>query len=169
MKSSLIAWGLLALALGAWCGCGALIFLLQSDRTAYADAAAKADDASLRQESAARLHARIQSTETERGALESLAGISILDAVKIIEAAGKDAGATSVSIGEATPLATSLQKLTTVAVTANVEGTFASVMRAESLLETLPIPASLEQFDIIKMEKTWHLTAHLKVVAAADK
>ncbi|MEK7155851.1 MAG: hypothetical protein AAB734_03135 [Patescibacteria group bacterium] len=163
------AWGMLALAVAAWGACGYFAMIVQGDRTEYTSASARAEEESMREENAARLRSTIQGTEIERAALESLVGVTILDAVETIEAAAKQAGASDVKIGEASTQSTSTQKLSSVSVTVTASGSFVAVMRAVALLETLPLPSTIEQFDLSKSDSAWRLTARLRVTLAAEK
>lgn len=165
----ILAWGMMMVMLAAWGGFGALFWSLEGDRAEYAEAAAQTEEESAHGETIARLHSTIQSTEAERTALESLVNVSILDAVKTIEAAVKQAGASDVKIGDASAQAATAQKLSNVSVVVTASGSFAAVMRAVSLLETVPLPAAIEQFDVSKSDDVWHLSARLRVTLAAEK
>jgi hypothetical protein len=159
---TLIALGTLILALGLWAGFGFLVWTLQSDRSEYASALTESAENSTRGEAAVRLRTTIRESEAERAALEDVFGVSILEAAETIEATGKQAGASSVSIGSATPLPNSAKGLTNVSFVVNAHGSFAAMMRAVSLFETLPVPSIVEQFEITKRENAWDLTARLR-------
>lgn len=169
MRSQILALGLLLLAIGAWCGFGYLVTLVHADRASYANAASSAAQESARGESTARLHSTIQGTEVERAALESIIRVSIVDAVETIEMALKQAGASDIQIGEATPLTTSPQGLFTVSVVVTAGGSFVALLRAAGILEVLPVPSQMEQFEISKTDKAWRLSARLKVTLAGQK
>jgi len=165
----LFAWGMLVLALLAWGAFGFAVLKMNSDRAGYVDAAIIAREESARGENATRLHSTIQSSAVERAALEGVVGVTILDAVETIEAAARDAGASEVKIGEASTQNTSAQKLSTVSVVLTASGSFIAIVRAVSLLETLPLPSVVESFEISKTETTWRLTTRLRVTLAAEK
>ncbi len=162
-RSPLIAWTFLCLSLVAWGGFAYMINMLSSERLAYADAYVIAQQESERGELLTRLRATIQSTEVERAALESLTSVTILQAVQTIEAAGKTAGATNVVIGGATPVSNPPKGLAVYSVALTAQGTFVALMRTVSMFEKLPIPSTVEQFEISKGEKAWNLTARLQV------
>lgn len=154
------------LALCLWGVFGYLMWTLPTERAAYAAAIVVADENALRGESLSRLRAAVRDTETERTAIQSLLNLTILRAVEILETTGKQAGAKSVSIGEATPVPPGKNDpkgLSTVAVVVNLEGPFVALMRAASLYETLAIPSSFEQFEIQKIESSWRMTARFKI------
>ena len=169
MKSSL-AWLMVIVAIGAWVGYGFLVVQLSSERTAYGKALARDEEESLRGESAARLRATVQGTEAERTAIEGLVAISILQAVEVVEQAGRAAGIPNAVVGEASPLGSDANGPSAVSIVVNGSGPFQSLVRGVNLLETLPIPASLEQFSLEKAESGgWRLTARLRVLTSSTK
>lgn len=165
-NSRLIAWLSLVVSLILW---GAFVFLVWSlydERIMYLEAASVAQESELRGQSVARLRASVQDTEVERAALNSLLDVSILRAVEIIETTGRQAGATEVTIGEATPMPLSGNVpagLTSVSAVVNLQGSFASIVRAISLYETLTVPSRLEQFEMEKLGNSWRATVRVRV------
>lgn len=149
-----------------WAIFGYLVWTLPSERAAYATALSVASDNELRGESSSRLRAIVNDSKVERASLEGLLDLTILRAVEILETTGKQAGATKVSIGEATPVppaANAPQGLSTVSIVVNLEGSFVALMRAISLYETLAIPSTLEQFEMEKIDSSWRMTARFKI------
>lgn len=169
MKASIIAGSMCVLAVLAWVGFWFVFTTLTHDRVGYADALATAETESARGESLVRLRSAVQGTVSERTALEGLVSLKVLDAVEQIETAAMQAGGRSVAIGEAALVASTPGKLSTFTVGVNADGSFASLIRAVRLFETLPIPATLEQFDITKSEKDWHLNARLRVTLSTTQ
>lgn len=165
----LYAWGMLGVALFAWGGFAYMVSNVYAERAKYVTAALAYEEESLRGESATRLRVAVRDTESERTALTNAISISLLDVAETIEAAGYDAGATKVSIGEATPIAKPPKNLSIYTFVVNAEGSFVALMRALYLLESLPIPSSIEQYEIAKTDKTWRLSARLKTTLAVRK
>lgn len=165
---TLSAFGALILAIAAWVAFGFLALSLDAERYRYADARIKAMDDSTRGEAAVRLRTTIRESEAERAALEGVFNVTILEAAETIEATGRRAGATSVTIGSATPLSNSSRGLTNVAFVVNARGSFTALMRAVALFEVLPIPSVVERFEISERESGWDLTAHLRTTIAAQ-
>ncbi|OGG58575.1 hypothetical protein A2765_02520 [Candidatus Kaiserbacteria bacterium RIFCSPHIGHO2_01_FULL_56_24] len=165
----LSAWGAFVAAIALWCGFGLLVWTLYGERADFTRTQAAMEQDALRGESAARLHASVQDTATERASLESLLDMSILSAVEIIEKTGRQAGATDVSIGNASPLtgAATTKDLTPFSIVLNASGSFSSLMRAASLFETLTIPSTLEQFEMEKTGNSWKSTIHLKILLSS--
>lgn len=162
----LAAWFSLLASVSLWGLFGFFVWSLYSERAEFVEASTAAQEAELRGQSAARIRASIQDTEVERAALNSLVDIRILRAVEIIETTGRQAGATEITIGEATPQPLSGNApagLTSVAVVVSLEGSFASIMRAISLYETLTVPSTLQQFEMEKLGDTWRATVRVRV------
>lgn len=150
--------------LAAWAGFGGLVWQLSIARTDYVAALERSKQETLRGEGAARLRSTVESTEGDRAALESLVNSSVLRAVEVIEQTAKAAGASQVVMGEATPTGAP-EGLSAVSFVVNAEGTFPVLMRTITLFETLPIPASLDQFELENKGegKGWRLTARVRV------
>jgi hypothetical protein len=163
---SMFAWGLLLLAFAAWGGFAYLVIFLGDKRFEYADLAAVSAQDSERQESSTRLRALVQGTEVERAALESVAGVRIVDAAETIEGAVFAAGAREIAISEASVQPANPQGISNVSVGVNATGSFASVMRAVLLLESLPLPSNVEQFEIAQDKEEWRFVARLRLTLA---
>lgn len=159
----LTAWLSFLLSLVLWVVFGYLVWSLHGERAAYVEAAANAQEAELRGQSASRLRASVQDSEVERASLERLLDLTILRAVEMLETTARQAGARDVSIGEATPQGGSATALTSVSVVVNMQGSFSAIMRATSLYETLTVPSTLEQFEMAKMDDAWRATARVRV------
>lgn len=160
---------MLFIAVLTWTGYGYLWYALSAERANYQELSATYESESVRGESATRLRSTIQNSERERAALEGVVRISLLDAAETIEEAGRQAGALEVSIGEATPLTKTVHNLTTYTFVVNAEGSFVALMRTITLFEALPMPSTVEQFEITKTDKTWRLTARLRATLASEK
>ena len=160
--NAFIVWGTVGIAVLLWGGFGFVVYTLQNDRAEYASAVSAFAAESLRDESANRLRAAVRDSVAERAALGTIISLSLLDTAETIESAGRDAGATNVAIGEATPIGKPVQNLTQYQFVVNASGSFVSLVRAVTLFESLSIPASVEKFEISKTEKTWHLVAHIR-------
>lgn len=163
---SVAVWGLLLLSCAAWGGFAYLVLFLEDKRTEYAERAATSVQESERQESSARLRSLVQGTEVERAALESIVGVRIVDAAETIEEAARAAGTHEIEISEASVQAANPQGISIVSVGVNAKGSFAAAMRAILLLESLPLPATVEQFEISKDQEEWRVVARLRLTLA---
>jgi len=152
-------------AILAWTGFGFFVQSIASDRAEYADTLSRTEQDSVRGDSAARVRSTVESSIDERAALERIFSISVLDVVEIVEQSVAAAGARDVVIEDASS-ASSVGDLSAVSIAVNAHGSFATVARAASLLETLPIPASLESFEMeqLKGGNDWRLTARLRIL-----
>lgn len=162
----LTAWFSFLVSLMLWGLFGFFVWSLYDERLEYVEAASVAQESELRGQSASRLRATVQDTESERAALASLLDVGILRAVEIIETTGRQAGATEVTIGEATPMTLSgtvPAGLTSVSVVVNLQGSFSSIVRAISLYETLTVPSNLEQFEMEQLGSAWRATVRVRV------
>lgn len=156
-------------ALALWGAFGFLVYDLNGARAELALAQTEAREESLRGESAARLRATIQDTEAERAALESVVKVPILTAVEAIESAGKKAGATEVSIGNASPTGAGMPEgVMAVSVVVNARGSFAALIRTLRVFETLSLPSTVEQFELEHVDNAWRFTARLRLIVAAS-
>jgi len=166
---SLAVWGLLLLSLAAWGGFAYAITYLGKARAEYADLAAVSTQESERHDSLARLRSLVQGTEVERAALESVLGVRIVDAAETVEQAVRAAGGGGIQISEASAQAPNAQGISQVSIGVSASGSFSTLMRAVLLLETLPLPSTLEQFEITKDTKEWRLVARLRLTLANVK
>jgi hypothetical protein len=164
---SMVVWGILLLALLSWGGFAYLTLFLEDKRAEYADLKAVSEEESERSESSARLRALVAGTEVERAAIESIAAVRIVDAAETIEKAVRDAGGREIEISEANAGAPNAQGISNVSIGVSAAGPFAALMRAIVLLESLPLPSSIEQFEIAKTEKEWRLVARLRLTLTA--
>ncbi len=155
---------MIVVAVLAWTGFGLFVQRISSDRAEYADALSRAEQDSVRGDSAARVRSTVESSVDERAALERLFAISILEAVEIVEQAVAAAGARDVVIEDASS-SSSEGDLSAVTLVVNANGSFAAISRAVSLLETLPIPASLEGLEMENIDDSnlWRLTGRIKI------
>lgn len=157
------AWALLVLAFVAWGGFAYLTQLLGAERVEYADLAAVSAQDGERQETASRLRSVVQSTEVERAALEGVVGIPLVDAAETIEASVRSAGVREIQISGASAQQGASKDISSVSVGVSGVGSFTSLVRAVLLLEQLPLPSMLEQFEIAKNENEWRLNARVRL------
>jgi len=183
MRSSLIikvfAWVAFAACIGAWTG----VWFLDS---AIADAAASreeerqsADQRLTRDAALARAQALIDDTAEERAQLSQLVSVDVVAAANTIESIGAASGAT-VKVVSANPEALSsangaAASLHAIGLSVSAEGSFAAVMRAAALLETLPFPALVEQLDLTLVPDSgapakkprWRLSEQVRLLTTA--
>lgn len=121
-----------------------------------------------------RISALAKDTQEERAAIESLVSFDIVSIVNKIEAAGKPLGLTvTVNDAQASGAQQDLangDSLRAVTFLVQSEGSYASLMKLETLFENLPLASSVESVELQKLQdpKTpWHLTARIRVYTTA--
>jgi hypothetical protein len=123
--------------------------------------------------SASQLQSLARETSTARGELDALAKVDVVSMVDTIDKVGKDAGV-YIQIGQALPEATKDSSIHAVNFQLGAEGSFTSLLNAIALLESLPIPASLEQVQLIHTggnsagPASWHMSLRLRILSTAD-
>ena len=175
-----LSWGALFAGFLAW-GCVVWFALIIADAdTARASSQNSAQQTSAKQTSDLRTHSLALETSNARAQIEAVAGADVVSIVDTINAVGADAGV-RIKIGQAlsAPGTKGDTLLRTVSFIVEVEGDFASVMQAASLLQTLPIPSAVDQLDFgyvpdISGASTsgtrapWRLGAHMRFFTTAD-
>ena len=177
---ALVSWITLVGALFAWVGVVSLalfIIRIEHDRSALADTA---DQTTNKQALAARVHALARQSAEKRMVLEKTANVDVVAAVNIIESVGALAGVTlrvrdARNEKSASPRAGGLE-LFTIGLYVEAEGSFSGIMRALQIFETVPLPISLDQFDIGRApldeqgsnpNLPWRLNARLRLLSTA--
>lgn len=131
-----------------------------------------------------RLHALARDTENLRAQLEGLTRSDVIGVADTIDSVGRIAGV-KLKIGGAIPESVGQKKgtnnptvLHAVNFAVEADGTFASLMHAAELLETLPSPSSVQSLEFnhaplsaddgsVK-STAWHLTARVRVLTTSD-
>ena len=130
------------------------------------------------QTTAARTRALAQETAADRAALDAFTKVEVLSAVNLIESAGLPFGV-HLHVRDAQPGSSAVKlpegSLSTVGFIIEADGSFSALMRAAQILESLPIPTSIEQLDLGgvlgKKEATndsWHLNARVRFFTSSN-
>jgi hypothetical protein len=174
----IFSWVTLVIAILAWAGVVLFAWFVLQMLNNRDTLATSADQAITSQATTARMRALARDTVLERAQLETKAGVDVLDAVKLIE--GIASGNLTLRVSNvqeekvvATAGGTALQAVSMVV---DAEGSFAGLMRAVQMLETLPLPTTLQQLDIGRApigEKepanvTWHMNVRLQFLTTAE-
>lgn len=169
----MLAWLLFLGALLAWAGVAFFSFSIQDMAASAAQSASDAATAGDRAGIAARQRSLAESTAAQRGVLETSLRNDPLAVASVIAQAGKDAGVPlHVSEAASEGLVGSSNALTISAVSFTVEasGSFASLVHAARLLETLSLPSSVEQLDIARTPGSsagaWNMSVHMRVLTS---
>ena len=178
-----LAWIAVAAALVLWTAVVMYDSWISAQLEARSSQTTDVQTTSERDIAAVRLHALARDTENQRAQLDSLTHADVISVADTIEGIGKISGV-QLKIGAATPESTAQKKsegktaaLNVVGFVIEADGTFAAVMQAAALLESLPILSSIQNLEFERVmafsdsksaKSTWHLTARIRVVTAAD-
>jgi hypothetical protein len=164
-NDTLRSWILLALALVAVLGALYVADFLQTAATARAEAAHTVAQQMDRQAFAERVGAIALDTEDERAELETFMRLDVVATAEEFERVGARSGA-EVSVTDATPQGDGTE-LQWVSFTIAAEGTYASLIRALKLYESLPTALEIAQLDLEQLGETgrWIMTLRARVLA----
>jgi hypothetical protein len=135
------------LALALWGAFGYVAYTVSSEREEFATLLSEAEMKESRERAVTRLRGSVRDTKDARETLESLVAVDVIQAVSTIEAVG-EATRTRVKIDGATP-GSSNEHVRTIAVSVTLEGPLSALLRAVTMLETLPFPAVVDSIDFV--------------------
>ena len=173
---TLISLAALLVAIAAWCSVGFLYFDASSRLTASAQSLSSADAQNAQQAGAVQVEALASQTAAQRSSLQSLLAPDVVGIAGQIQSAGQAAGAQttigSASIVQASGLPSGVTEIEFVV---QSEGSFAQVLRAAQLFETLPLASDVVQLDFEQAPAgtpaqggQWQLTTELDVLTSAQ-
>ncbi len=180
-RSTLFAWSVAVLALIAYLAVGWFGWTISRQESDRAANFANAQDEYARQAQAARLHAAVADTVSQRQALEGLIPSDILSVAGMLADAGTSAGVSlqlSNALPESAPSSSDANPIYVVGFDIQAQGSFSALMRAIAILETLPIAASVERFDVQTNDSgatpsssasgaAWHMSAYIRALTTA--
>jgi len=171
------AYALFAIALLSWVGVVLFAWTItgeQDDRTATLQAL---QDSSSAQAVNQREHGLLSDTVAERSALDTFLNVDVISVASMISSVGKSAGVNmqlSNALSENAPASQPPTGLPVNAVGFSIDarGQFSRLMRAAQLFETLPLPSSVERFDLERTSGTggsapsdsWHMSLFIRVL-----
>ena len=174
---AVLGWGLLVVAIAAWGAVAWWIPHIQTMVKNHEVAAQESVQRQMKDVAAIRMHALVFETAAERTRLAAFARTDIVDAAKKIEGAGLPTGVrfrvrdASVETIAGLPRSSPLQPIGFVI---DGDGTFAQLMHAVALLQSLPFPLQIEQLDIssvpadaVKELPVWHANLRVRLLTAA--
>lgn len=180
-RFSVIAIVLLALALSGWAGVWYLWSAIGDAATTHAATQDSADSTSAKSAANARVRALALDTATARQALMRSAHADIVSSAKVIESVGA-AAHVSLKVSGAfaeqasPPPSAAAYPLHAIGFSVEATGSFAAVMKAAELLDTLPLSTTVEQFDIAQIPQDpsakggtqWRLTERIRLLTDSD-
>ena len=183
-KTTYVAWILLTVALCAWAAVGFLAQTIQSKTASHHKHAADSLYSSSQASRMSALQSLVGTTAKDRASLSAIAVVDPASLSDMVTNAGVSMGI-PISITDANSLtgvpvastgaagALPIQAFTFVA---NASGNFASMIYVESLLESLPVPSSIQHLNLsnvvtqpgaVQGKLSWQLNAQIKVVTAS--
>jgi hypothetical protein len=161
----------------AWYGVVYLHTYVVETATQYQVRASAARNSTAREAAQARIRALTTETAAKRASLSAFVQADPIAAAKAIESVGA-AARISLKVSGASPevfpipAAASAHPLKAVGFVIEATGTFAGVMKALHLLETLPLPITMVQFDIAQVPTDasqkgapqWRLNARMRLL-----
>ena len=174
-KNNYIPWIVLMLGIGAWGGVYYYWYTVQVSLDSYTKSVHSNLEISNNAGVSARLHGVYRDTEADRATLYEIMNFDPLKITTLIAQAAQQA---QVTIDISNPTAENASTISKDIViqkfgfVANTRGTFSEVMRALTVLETLPAAVSIDTIDIsldssgIKNKTTthlWQMNAHLQI------
>jgi hypothetical protein len=173
-KISITAYILLALALVAWGAVALFALQIGNSENDHAAAAAASQQNSDQAAAAQQIRALAADTAVQRAQLSDLVSVDVVSVANLIAAAGK-AAHVDLTLGQAAPeTVPDGSPVGAVGFVVDGQGTFSSLMRASQLLETLPVPSSVERLDLSEVPgdattpTSWHLDLELRVLTSSS-
>ena len=174
------AWALLLLAVGSWALVGWSIQTIDGMAAAQQSVLDASIDQQTRDTASVRLRALIADTAESRVRLAEYTRVDIVDAAKRIEAAGQpvhvDLHVRDASL-ETQQGAARNKSVQIFGFSVEADGTFNQLMNTITLLQSLPFPVQIVQFDLTgaPFEPTkptpknpqWHLTMRIRIFTTA--
>ena len=175
LNSTVTAWVAFLLAIVAWAGVVLFAFSIQtqeSDHTTHVQAA----QAQTSQDSKlSYVHALVTESAGDRSELDSLVNVDPATLADLVNTAGKSSGA-AIQISDASSdnaPSTGAAGTQAFGFIAGSAGSFATVMYAAQLLETLPVPSSIQEIQLVHVTNpstpgaTWQMNAQVRVITAS--
>lgn len=163
------------LALFVWGGVGYFAWTISIEAEAHRSTIAGMEQKTAENAFSLRLHALARETKNERSRLEEISRTDLAGILDGIERLSKDSGI-PMEITQA-PSISRMESSTMRVLSLSVEalGTFAQVARAVALLETIPIPSTVDE---LRFERTagaegaarssWRMIASVRFLTTAD-
>lgn len=176
-RISYIAWLVVVLALSACAGVAYFAWTIAQDKKDRIEILASTQETSLRQAAAARIHALVTDTVSQRKELEGLLPPDVLSVAGLIRDAGVAAGV-ALELSNAlpeTPSSSDVSPVHAIGFLVQAKGSFPALMRAIAILETLPVAVSVQRFDIertsagggVASNTSWHMSVYIRALTTA--
>jgi len=179
-NTTLLAWFSLLIAIFAWVGVGFFAYQIGVLEDARAADSQSSQQRSQRSLQASYLHGIVSSSANERAQLDTLVAVDPSSLANMIDSAGTSAGVgLTISNASADNVSSVAGKTTAQGFSflATSEGSFASVLYAAALLESLPVPSSVVEINLSHgMDSSgtagnnaaWQMNAQVQVLSASN-
>jgi cytoskeletal protein RodZ len=164
---------LLLLACAAWAGVVYFDFAISGAEAQYQADTQTSQQSSTAQNSSVSTHAVAQDTAAARAQLDTLLTPNVASIANTLRGIGSTTGVT-VKLGGALPENTPAVSpggvtIQALAFSLEADGSFEALMRTEALIETLPLPSSVERFDIQNTSgaDAWHMSVSIRVLTTS--
>ena len=180
LSTTYFPWITFLAAIALWVGVGYFAWMIYAQTFLREEKIADLDQESIRPSAALRLHALVRDTKEESAELESIARVDIIDMVESVERVGRDVGI-PIEIGQAIsdPNSDSGSAVHSIGFVVEGEGSFAKVLHAAALFESLPQPSFVDevQFEMTPASATgskkstanvWHFVVRIRFISTAE-
>lgn len=164
------------MAIASWVGVGLFISMIQTLRADYVAFVRQRQSLSEQDSRALQVHTHVQATTASRVQLDSLMTVDPASLADTLTAAGKSAGVAikiSDALSESAVTTSGKPASSAFGFVAMSQGSFAAVMYAAHILETLPIPSVIREIQLVRSVNTvgaptntliWKMNAHIRVL-----
>lgn len=169
------SWVALLAAFALWAGVGYFAWTIADAAEEHRAIIASMEQEELEHATALRLHALARETKDMRTRLEQISNSDLVEILDTIEALARDTRI-PIGIGQAPSIvSTESSPIRIASFVIEAQGTFSQVVQVIALLETLPIPSTLDELQLEqqagaegKSAKSWHLVAQMRFFTTAD-
>lgn len=175
-----ISWIALLIAIVAWVGVGFFAVTIQAAAASDSLHMKELSSSSIQTSRISSLQKLVSETADDRATLNTIALVNPASLADTITNAGSSAGV-AIDISDANsangPSINGAPAAHAFSFIASATGSFASVMYAMTLLQSLPVPSSIQQIQLISAPTTagaaavkpsWQMDAQINVVTASD-
>ena len=173
-----LSWLALVAAIALWGTIGYVVWTISSQGLVYTSGTANEERDLKQQAEALRLQTLVRETKNTRMGLEEIARAEVVGMLDSVESAARDAGI-PITIGQAVSAPSSASPVRAATFLVEAEGTFAQIMHAVALLESLPIASSVAEVQLEKLSGSgasdrysasgpWHVVVRMRFLTTAD-
>ncbi len=164
-------WLALVVALVLWAIAIYIVQSIEQQKNNYAVLVSEIEKEAQLMAQATRLHGLMNDTKNPRTALKGFVSADVIGLVDAVDAVGKTIGV-DLRISNVQPEAQKKGAQPGAPIPVNfvvqASGSFAQMARLVELLNTLPIPGTIQQLEFTHPGQNWNLTARIRVLTASE-